>query len=245
MADFLFGLVVFISHVIHGITGFAGTMLAMPPGIVLVGYAVAKPVLNLLGLLAAIYIALRERRKILWREIVRAVFVMGLGICAANLLARKIEIGHSKIMYVFLGLFLIVYAAVCLYRLRAKSTSQKHTMGAVASGGMLFLAGVIHGLYVSGGPFLSAYMANKSTDKDQFRATISMIWVFMNGIILAGDIQNGAWNTVLLTKLIYIFPCFLFAMALGTYLCRRVSQKTFLLLTYILFFVSGGMLLFT
>lgn len=45
----LFLLVILLTNIIQGITGFAGTILAMPPGLMLVGYPVAKPVLNVLG----------------------------------------------------------------------------------------------------------------------------------------------------------------------------------------------------
>ena len=50
----LFLLVILLTNIIQGITGFAGTILAMPPGLMLVGYPVAKPVLNVLGLLSGI-----------------------------------------------------------------------------------------------------------------------------------------------------------------------------------------------
>ena len=53
-----FYIVIFLTNVIQGITGFAGTILAMPPGLMLVGYDVAKPILNLLGILAGIYVCL-------------------------------------------------------------------------------------------------------------------------------------------------------------------------------------------
>lgn len=48
----LFLLVVFLTNIIQGITGFAGTMLAMPPSVMLVGFDTAKPILNALGLLS-------------------------------------------------------------------------------------------------------------------------------------------------------------------------------------------------
>ena len=52
--DILFLLVVFVSNVIQSITGFAGTVLAMPFSIMLEGYSVAKPILNVLGIVVSI-----------------------------------------------------------------------------------------------------------------------------------------------------------------------------------------------
>ena len=58
----LFLLVVFLTNIIQGITGFAGTMLAMPPSVMLVGFDTAKPILNALGLLSGIY-SRREQKE--------------------------------------------------------------------------------------------------------------------------------------------------------------------------------------
>ena len=51
MNTVLFYIIIFLTNVIQGITGFAGTILAMPPSLILVGYDVAKPILNVLGIL--------------------------------------------------------------------------------------------------------------------------------------------------------------------------------------------------
>ena len=51
MKDILFLIVLFVSNVIQAITGFAGTVLAMPPSAYLLGLAHAKVVLNAMALL--------------------------------------------------------------------------------------------------------------------------------------------------------------------------------------------------
>ena len=60
----LFFAVILLSNIIHGITGFAGTLLAMPFSLMLVGYGVAKPVLNVLGILSGVYVILSKDCKI-------------------------------------------------------------------------------------------------------------------------------------------------------------------------------------
>ena len=81
-----FLLILFLSNVIQGITGFAGTILAMPPSLILVGYYAAKPVLNVLGLLSGIYVFAGNRKKVLWDELKQIVTVMSIGIAAGILL---------------------------------------------------------------------------------------------------------------------------------------------------------------
>ena len=68
MNAWLFYIVVLLTNIIQGITGFAGTILAMPFGIMLVGFDTAKPILNVLGILAGIYVAVFNFRKIRWKE---------------------------------------------------------------------------------------------------------------------------------------------------------------------------------
>ena len=75
----LFLLVVFLTNIIQGITGFAGTMLAMPPSVMLVGFDTAKPILNALGLLSGIYIVAANRKSVNKKEFLKIVAVMSLG----------------------------------------------------------------------------------------------------------------------------------------------------------------------
>jgi uncharacterized membrane protein YfcA len=51
--DLFFYIVVLIANIFQGITGFAGTVLAMPASLFLVGYGVAKPILNVFGFFQA------------------------------------------------------------------------------------------------------------------------------------------------------------------------------------------------
>ena len=65
----VFFLVILLSNIIQGITGFAGTILAMPPSLMLVGYDTAKPVLNVLGRLSGIYVFAGHRKHVCWGEL--------------------------------------------------------------------------------------------------------------------------------------------------------------------------------
>ena len=78
--NILFLLVVFLTNVIQGITGFAGTMLAMPPSVMLVGFETAKPILNALGLLSGVYIVLQKRKSVNKKEFLKIIAVMSVGI---------------------------------------------------------------------------------------------------------------------------------------------------------------------
>ena len=105
------------------------------------------------------------------------------------------------------------------------------------------LAGIVHGIFVSGGPLLIGYLTKKVKDKVSFRATISTVWVFLNTVILVDDIRSGLWNPSLLAVQAVSIPFLLAGMFIGSRLYARMSQALFMGLTYILLFVSGISLL--
>ena len=87
-----------MTNIIQGITGFAGTMLAMPPSVMLVGFDTAKPILNALGLLSGIYIVAANRKSVNKKEFLKIVAVMSLGMLAGFAL-RSVLAGRERVMY--------------------------------------------------------------------------------------------------------------------------------------------------
>lgn len=246
MANYgLFFLVILLSNVIQGITGFAGTILAMPPCIMLVGYPVAKPVLNVLGLLSGIYVFAGKHKSVCWKELKKIVVIMACGIFG-GILIKGACAGREQILYHLLGIFVIFLSIQGIAR------QVQERRGVVKPQGnsnspllylMLVAAGIVHGIFVSGGPLLIGYLTKKVEDKVSFRATISTIWIFLNSMILADDIRAGFWNASLVKTQLAAVP-FLFAgMYIGSKLYVRMSQKLFMTITYVLLFISGVSLL--
>ncbi len=237
----LFFVVVMLSNIMQGITGFAGTILAMPVSILLVGYPVAKPILNVLGLLSGIYVFLGNRDKVCWNEIRRIVAVMAVGILAGIGISRFIG-SDTKILYCLLGIFVIVLALEGLWEqlLRKKAAEKQSPLLPL----LLPLAGIVHGIFVSGGPLLIGYLTRRIADKTEFRATISTIWIFLNSMVLADDLLEGRWNMKMLVLQIAVIPFLLLGMWIGGWLYSRMSQKEFMVITYILLFISGVLLIF-
>lgn len=269
MREALFFIVILLTNIIQGITGFAGTILAMPPGILLVGYDTARPVLNVLGLLSGIYVFAGNRRSVDRRELGRIVPVMTLGILA-GLGIRTLFTGREQALYLALGSFVLLLAAWGLYRQKTcgevsgeqsgegripgacgeasgEQSGTKESPGGkprAAEFALLAAAGVVHGIFVSGGPLLVGYLTGRLRDKTVFRATISTVWIVLNSFLLLGDIRAGLWTGSCLRTLAVAVPFLAGGMFAGGRLYRIMSQKTFMTLTYVLLALSGAMLLF-
>ena len=67
-----------MTNIIQAITGFAGTLLAMPASIMLVGADDAKIMLNLVTLATCVILAVRNRQYIQWKILIRILVFMGI-----------------------------------------------------------------------------------------------------------------------------------------------------------------------
>ena len=245
----VFFLVILLANIIQGITGFAGTILAMPPSLMLVGYSVAKPVLNVLGLLSGIYVFVGHREHVSWKEVKKIVAVMAVSILLGILIKGLFE-GKEQLLYKLLGIFVILLSIQGGLSLRRKGADENAESRSAAQAAdspfsyvILVLAGIVHGIFVSGGPLLISYLTKKIKNKVSFRATISTVWIFLNTLIMLDDIRAGFWTGGLLMTQLISLP-FLFAgMYIGSRLYVRMSQRFFMILTYILLFISGISLL--
>lgn len=259
----LFFVVIFFANVIQGITGFAGTILAMPPSLMLVGYSVAKPVLNLLGLFAGILVFVRNYKECCWDEVKKIVLVMLPGLIA-GIAIKSIAAGEEHLLTLLLAVFVLLLSIQGMWKMYAdrsktagvESTDETRADGKGDAGKechpawqktrdvvLLLAAGIMHGTFVSGGPLLIGYLTKRVQKKESFRVTISTVWILLNGMLFIDDIVSGCWSAELVVTQLAALPFFLVGMYLGARLCKRMSQRAFLWLTYILLFIAAISLL--
>lgn len=237
----LFFVVILLCNIMHGITGFAGTILAMPFSIMLVGYDVAKPVLNVLAIISGVYIFIGRYKSVNWKELAKIVVVMALGIFG-GIYIHGLFVGREQLLYKLLGIFVIALSVQGLWQsVRPKPAGQAGP-GKKPSPLLdliLVAAGIVHGIFVAGGPLLTSYMTKKDLEKETFRATISTCWVFLNTLILFSDIRAGLWTPQLIKTQLISIPFLLAAMWIGSRLVAKMSQQVFMKITYVLLFISG------
>ena len=92
LKDILFYIVLFLTNIVQGITGFAGTVLAMPPSILLQGIDVAKPILNVLGLLVSVWIVIISYKDLNKKEFFKVMLLMFLGLLLGNYIYKIIPV---------------------------------------------------------------------------------------------------------------------------------------------------------
>lgn len=234
LKECLFLLVVFSTNVIQGITGFAGTVLAMPFTILLYGIDVAKPALTMLTTLACVFIVARGYRDIAWKDFLKMFALMFIGVFAGEYLYHFFQAGILLQIY---AVFIIAIALLGLFKRKEANLPE------IVMCGIVLLAGVIHGMFISGGPLLIIYAVRKLPDKKNFRVTLSLIWISLNIYLMIKQYMNGLMTASTLGITALGIPALLLGTFIGGILAKKMSQAFFLKLTYVLLIISGASLL--
>ena len=235
LQDILFLIIVLATNIIQAITGFAGTLLAMPASIMLVGADNAKVMLNMVTMATCIILAVRNRKYIQWKILLRILVFMTVGMIAGVLLFDLIELDLLLNLY---GAMILVIAIMNLVGKQIK----KITLWAGVI--VLLVSGIIHGMFLSGGGLLVVYATIVLKDKNEFRATISSVWVVLNTVLL---IQQFASGQVTRQNGLFALAACIPALAgvfIGNKLHNKMSGTAFMRLTYILLIVSGVLCFF-
>ena len=225
MKDIIFLIVLFIANVIQAITGFAGTVLAMPPSMFLLGVDNSKVVLNVMALLSGLLIAISGYKRINKKELLKICVFMLIGMAVGILLCKVISLNSLLIIY---GIIIIVIAGKNLFFHKEHKLPQA-----------FLIAIIIHGMFVSGGALLVVYATQVLKDKEEFRATVALVWIVLNSILLVSQIQAHAFNYDNIKLILLSIIPLIVATWIGKKLLKKVSQKVFLNLTYILLIISG------
>ena len=230
LKDVMFLVVVFLTNIIQGITGFAGTVLAMPPGIFLQGIDTAKMVLNILGILASLWIVSVSYKDINWKEVKKILFFMVIGTALGMRIFTLLPLEFLLKIY---AIFIILMALKGIFIKGEMKTPEWVLVG------VILLAGVIHGMFVSGGPLIMIYVAKKLKSKSSFRATLAIVWIVLNTYLAFSHYNQGIFTSENLKLLYLSIPPFALGMIVGNILHHKMSQATFLKLSYILLSISG------
>lgn len=236
MGKALFLAVFFLAYTVQAITGFAGNIFAMPVGTHLLGLHSSVSVLNAMGFFACGLLALVNIKQVKWRELGKIVGMM------IPFMVFGIWLDTVLPLDMLLKIYGVVIVAIGVKNLL--STRQKF-LPAWGQWAILACAGIIQGMFVSGGALLVIYAIQKIHDKQQFRATLSMVWAILNFLYAAISFQQGYFTEDVVQIVVWCIPLAVLATFIGNRLQRRISQEKFLKLTYVMLLLIGLILLVT
>lgn len=231
----LFSIAVFVSNIVQALTGFAGVMLSIPPSILLFGPDMAKAVINAICWGVCVMLAWQNREYINKKEILRIVLFMLAGMAVGLYLYSVI---NASVLVPFYGAIIV---AAALKNILMKP-SDKNLPAWVAIP-VLLGAGLIHGMFASGGALLVVYLVATFRDKNTFRANVAAVWTVLNLVLMFTDFEKGLYTSQFFHLVAYALPSLGIAVYLGNKIHDMINQKMFNRLTYGLLLMSGSMIL--
>ena len=230
LQEILFLLVVLIANTFETMTGFAGTLLAMPAAMMLIGVDEAKTVLNAVALICCSWITIRNRNYINKKEFMKIVGFMFLGMIVGIAIFESVSLSYLLKIYAVL---------IILIALKSLFYKKSIPLPGILLIMIIIIAGVIHGMFLSGGSLLVIYAIKTLKDKGEFRATLASVWVVLDSIMMINQTRLGHVNSDTIPLILLSIIPLIFAIALGNRLHHRINQKNFLMLTYVLLLISG------
>jgi len=227
---FLCIVIIFIAYVLKGLSGFGSGLVAIPLLAFFLPIPFIVPVLALLSYTGTVYQSIRYRKDVVWRDLLPLLPFSLAGITIALWLLINVNV---TVLTFTLGVFIFCYAVYSLLPHNIKSGSR---WWAIAAGSF---AGLIGALFGTGGPFYVLYLKMRQVNKQQFRATITMIFLVDGGARMFGYYYSDLFTYKMLLLALVLLPVLILAMYVGQHLHIKINDNRFNQVVSILLLVSG------
>lgn len=223
--------IILVTHFISAITGYGSVLLALP----LLAWAIgdlntAVLALLLVGTVQAYHVLILNRRHVDWRELRRMLLWAGIGMPVGYLCRHSLP---QKPLLIALGSILIVSG---LSRLLPGRERRIPRLGLDL---LLVVGGVIHGAFVCGGTTLVVYAQHTLKSKEAFRATLFMVWVILNTVLIGSAVANRTLTAPVWKLAMVGLPVVLLGNWAGDLIARRTHQAVFMRMVAILLAIAG------
>lgn len=158
---------------------------------------------------------------------------MGIGLIIGILI---FQFTKSDVLKTICGIFVILISIQSLfyhvYGEISKISSARFSI-------FTLFAGIIHGIFASGGPLLVYAMSGTKLSKATFRSTLSAVWAIMSCIMIVSYIVLGKMNITTVFYISVLFPVIFLGIVIGERLHAETNEYYFGIMTYVLLIGAG------
>lgn len=232
-------MVVFTAFVVRGMSGFGAGLIATPLLAFMLPMHVIVPVNGLLVFVLFVFLTIRDRNSVIWRELKLLAVPTLIGVVAGLFLFRSLD---NSLLLVMLGSFLVAYAAymlvVHLFGLPELRCSERWAAPVGFAGA--FIDTLFGG---GGGTLVVIYMHARGIGKMQFRATVAVLWFIEMIARISGYTLAGYYTASTLLLVAVLLPMVWAGTWVGEHISNRISQETFSRILAVMLMLSGISLL--
>ncbi|PKN56831.1 MAG: sulfite exporter TauE/SafE family protein [Deltaproteobacteria bacterium HGW-Deltaproteobacteria-14] len=242
MTDVLLMAVVLLAFTVEATLGFGATVVAVTLGAFLVPIDAMLAAFVPLNLVLSTWLAVRYRRHIAWAFLLRRILPwMALGLPFGLLALDHLDPEVARRVF---GASVVLLSALELARLlRARPDDAPDAQIAPAPRALLLIAGgFVHGLFATGGPAVVYVAGREVDDKTRFRATLSVLWLILNAVLVIGYVSSGLVGADSAGTTLLLAAPLVAGLVVGEWLHHRIAPRTFQLAVFGALLVAGAIL---
>jgi len=216
--------------------GFGATIVTVAIGSLLVPTESILHSFVPINLALSTVLAIRGRRDIAWRRLLRGVLpFVALGVPFGLAAAKVVD---ERLLKLILG------AATLLLSLLQLAPKRKPVEPAALSPWLekplLFAGGILHGAFGSGGPMV-VYVLGRAigAQKAIFRATLAVLWLVLNSMLLASFARAGHLTAATAQTSMLFAVAMLVGLLIGQRIHDRVDAKRFQVTVFAMLAIVG------
>lgn len=187
------------------------------------------------------WIAWRQRRHIAGRLLGREVLPLTLVGFPVGLIIFQTT--NTDQLQRLLGAVVAALALLELLRPTPDPEQPHRPLSRAASRTLLVSGGFVQGLFASGGPLVVYVLSRRALDKSAFRATLCLLWVMLNSVLIVSYGISGRIDDNSLKLTAWAVLPLLLGLFVGQHLHGRLHANAFRRAVDIALLVSGVVLL--
>lgn len=236
----MLALIFLLALFVEAVVGFGATIITVALGAQFLPIEQLVPVLLPLNLLLLLKLVAAHHRHIARRFLLgRIIPGMALGFIAGFFLST--HAGGSVWLKLGFAVFLVLISSLELWRAWRKSPSPP--LPTAQELAWLSVAGVVHGIYSTGGPMVVYCASRRLPEKSAFRATMAALWLLLGLVLLVGFVATGRVNRATLEQSAWLLPSLVVGALAGEWLHGRIDGARFKSIVYAVLLVAGMVLL--
>jgi uncharacterized membrane protein YfcA len=241
LTDVVLVAIVTLAFATEAAIGFGGTLLALALGSLFAPIDELLHAVVPLNLLLSFAVALREREHIDGRLLgLRILPAMALGMPLGMLAFARLPQGALR---TGLGVLVLVLAGLeVVKRLRGEAHAEEKPLPRAAALGLLFLGGVVHGAFATGGPPVVYVCGRLVRDKRVFRGTLAALWFVLNAVLIAAYVRGGHVGPESLRRSALLAPGLVLGLVAGEIAHGRIPERAFRAVVFTMLAVVGAVL---
>lgn len=240
-----FAVCVLLGFTVEAAIGFGGTLISVGLGVFFLPLTEVLAIFLPLNVGLSLTMLVRTRKDLDVRFLVRKLVpFMALGIPLGLFLSARAPASPLKRS---LGVFLLLFSVRELVKAAPTASdapaapSSRRRMFAPF---LLFLGGVFHGAFATGGPLVVFVASGELRNKAAFRATLTALWCMLNSAVIATYAVQGKVNLATLRHSALLTPLLFVSVWLGELLHRKVSAEKFRVAINVMLLALGASLVY-